>query len=95
MIATISRGRSKTFRLNRFCRRKLALELACDILLHVGYTPSKAMPMDESSRILKVHDLLAAAIDHLGSTQKTESACEDSVPSAPVSSGEMCNEKSI
>ena len=56
----LARGRSKEFRLNKYCRRKCALEIAAQVSLYGIHVESPYQPMDTLSRNLTVCGCVAA-----------------------------------
>jgi len=68
VCSIIAKGRSRVFRLNALCKRKLGLELISDIVLLPGYVESAWQPMDLASRDLILHGSATAISDHSFST---------------------------
>ena len=51
VVGSFARGRSPKWVLNNICRRKMALELAGDVMLATAWLGTKRMPMDKLSRV--------------------------------------------
>jgi hypothetical protein len=81
--AVFSRGRSKQFRLNKYCRRKCALEIGAQVALFNIHVESPHQPMDTLSRDLVVRGAVAA-IRHQITGVKQEQAAEAAVSAAHV-----------
>jgi hypothetical protein len=50
VVGAMSRGRSPSYPLNQSCRRKMAIELASDVIFLVAWISTHRMPMDKLSR---------------------------------------------